>query len=130
MEKIIFTVTNDLCFDQRMIRICTSLSKAGYRVLLLGRKKPDSPALSNYSFQQRRLNCFFNRGKLFYIEYNFRLFFFLLFHPFDALCSIDLDTILPGLWASKIKGKVSLFHAHELCDSKVRTRLYRRGRTG
>jgi hypothetical protein len=36
-NKIIFTVTNDLNFDQRMQRICSTLSNAGYEVELVGR---------------------------------------------------------------------------------------------
>lgn len=112
-KKIIFTVTNDLRFDQRMERICGSLSRAGYEVLLTGRKKRNSPALIDRSYRQKRLSCFFQKGKLFYAEYNFRLFFFLLFSKADCFCAIDLDTILPVFWASRIKGVRRVYDAHE-----------------
>jgi glycosyltransferase involved in cell wall biosynthesis len=49
-----------------------------------------------------------------YLEYNLRLFFFLLFHPTDAICAIDLDTILPCYFASVIRGKKRIYDAHEL----------------
>src|SRR5690349_11491904 len=95
MKKIVFTVTNDLSYDQRMIRICTSLSANGFSVKLVGRKMPASVPLSSRSFEQVRLNCFFHKGKLFYAEYNLRLFFYLLTQQMNCICAIDLDTILP-----------------------------------
>ena len=36
-KKIIFTVTNDLVYDRRMIRIGESLGTEGYEVVLVGR---------------------------------------------------------------------------------------------
>ena len=111
--KIIATVTNDLSYDQRMIRICTSLSKAGYEVQLVGRKRANSKPLIPQVFQQKRLNCHFDKGKLFYLEYNIRLFFYLLFSKFDIVNSIDLDTILAGFFIAKLKGKTCVYDAHE-----------------
>ena len=114
-KRIIFTVTNDLRYDQRMLRICTTLSAAGYEVALVGRHLSTSIPLQNQPYQQIRLkHLFFTAGKLFYIEYNLRLLFFLLFQRFDAICSIDLDTSIPGILISKIKNKPHIFDAHEL----------------
>ena len=114
-KRIIFTVTNDLRYDQRMLRICTTLSAAGYEVALVGRHLPSSIPLQPQPYQQIRLkHLFFAAGKLFYIEYNLRLLFFLLFQRFDAICSIDLDTSIPGIIAAKIKNKPHIFDAHEL----------------
>jgi glycosyltransferase involved in cell wall biosynthesis len=116
---IYLTVTNDLSYDQRMIRICTSLSQAGYNVVLVGRKLKDSPALQPGLFKQKRIGCQFQKGKLFYAEYNLRLFFYLLFKKMDCLCSIDLDTILPCLFISNIKKIKRVYDAHELfCEMK------------
>lgn len=112
-----------------MIRICTSLSNAGYDVLLVGRKKANSPALVGQPFRQKRLNCFMQKGKLFYIEYNIRLLFFLLFVKTDCYTAIDLDTILPNLWASRLKRKHRVYDAHELfCEMEEiisRPRIYK-----
>ena len=114
-KRIIFTVTNDLRYDQRMLRICTTLSAAGYEVALVGRHLSTSIPLQNQPYQQIRLkHLLFTAGKLFYLEYNLRLLFFLLFQRFDAICSIDLDTSIPGIIAAKIKNKPHLFDAHEL----------------
>lgn len=113
MKKLIFTVTNDLCFDQRMIRICGALAGAGYSVLLVGRRLKGSPDLEPRTYLQKRINCFFNKGKLFYTEYNIRLFFYLLFKKADGVCAIDLDTILPCYLVSRLKGIKRVYDAHE-----------------
>lgn len=110
---LIFTVTNDLSYDQRMQRICSTLAEAGYSVLLLGRQRARSIPLISHNFQQKRLHCFFEKGPLFYAEYNLRCFFFLLFSRFDAVCSIDLDTLPAGCLAAFIRGKKRVFDAHE-----------------
>lgn len=113
MKRIIFTVTNDLTYDQRMIRICSSLAGAGYEVLLVGRKKKNSIPLKDQPFKQKRLFCYAQKGKLFYVEYNIRLFFFLLFSRAKILCAIDLDTILPCFGVAKIKDIPLVYDAHE-----------------
>ena len=117
--SIIFTVTTDLSYDQRMIRICTSLVNAGYQVTLIGRKLNSSIPLTDQPFKQKRINCIFEKGKLFYAEYNIRLFFFLLFKKMDCIGAIDLDTIFPGYFISKIKKTKRVYDAHELfCEMK------------
>lgn len=124
MKHIYFTVTNDLSYDQRMHRICHSLASNGFKVTLVGRKLKTSIPLQAKSFDQRRLTCFFNKGFLFYSEYNLRLFFFLLRKRMDAVCAIDLDTILPGLLVSKLKSIPRVYDAHEYFTElkEVRTR--------
>lgn len=118
-RKIYFTVTTDLTYDQRMIRICTSLAQAGYDVVLVGRKVKKSIAVNPQPFEQKRIACLFEKGKLFYLEYNLRLFFFLLFKKMDCICAIDLDTILPCLFISKFKKTKRVYDAHELfCEMK------------
>src|SRR6266487_732232 len=120
MKRLVFTVTNDLSYDQRMIRICTSLSNAGYHVTLTGGKQKKSIPLHSASFHQKRLSCYFEKGKAFYVEYNIRLFFFLLFRKSDLICAIDLDTILPCYFVSKLKNAKRVYDAHELfCEMKA-----------
>ncbi|MES2777916.1 MAG: glycosyltransferase [Bacteroidota bacterium] len=111
---IYFTVTNSLSYDQRMQRICSSVAKAGYTVVLVGRKLPGSIPLISRPFGQKRLPAWFAKGKLSYIEYTIRLFCYLLFKKMDAICAIDLDTIMPCLYISKIKGIKRVYDAHEL----------------
>ena len=113
MPQLYFTVTTDLSYDQRMIRICSSLAHAGYTVTLVGRSKSDSISLSSgQAFLQKRIKCLFQKGKLFYAEYNFRLFFYLLLKKMDGICAIDLDTILPCYYISKLKKVKRVYDAH------------------
>jgi glycosyltransferase involved in cell wall biosynthesis len=114
LKRIYFTVTNDLTYDQRMRRICSSLAKNGYEVILVGRKLRTSVPLQKESYVQKRLRCFFSKGKIFYSEYNLRLFLFLFFKKIDIICAIDLDTILPCLVISKVKRIPRVYDAHEL----------------
>ena len=129
MKRLVFAVTNDLSYDQRMIRICTSLSAAGYAVTLIGRRWHKTPYPPAQRFRQKRLFCFFKKGKLSYLEYNLRLFFCLLFINADAFCAIDLDTILPFYAISVLKRKPRIYDAHELfCEMKevvTRPAVYR-----
>ena len=119
MYTLTFTVTNDLNYDQRMIRICESLAANDYQVELIGRKLKYSTPLTSRSFFQHRLNCFFTKGFLFYAEFNLRLLIYLLGRKSDLYCAIDLDTIIPCLLVSKIKGKKRVYDAHELfCEMK------------
>jgi glycosyltransferase involved in cell wall biosynthesis len=111
--RIVFSVTNDLTYDQRMHRICGTLAANGYAVTLVGRALPSSNALETRSFQQKRLHCIFKKGVLFYAEYNLRLFLYLLVSRFDAVCSIDLDTLPAGCLASLLRRKKRVFDAHE-----------------
>ncbi|HRI22643.1 MAG TPA: glycosyltransferase family 4 protein [Panacibacter sp.] len=114
MKRIIFTVTNDLTYDQRMQRICTSLAANGFEVMLVGRKLKTSLPLAGQLFKQKRLRCFFNKGFFFYAEYNKRLFFWLLFQKVDIVCAIDLDTILSCYAATAFRSKQRVYDAHEL----------------
>src|SRR4051794_28230995 len=84
-NRIFCTVTTDLTYDQRMIRICSSLAANGYAVTLVGRSIRSSVPLVQQPFQQKRIGCFFEKGKLFYAEYNLRLFFFLLNKKMDVI---------------------------------------------
>lgn len=112
-KKIVFTVINDLIYDRRMDRICSSLAKNGYSVTLVGRVLPDSKELERKIYFQKRLKCWFNKGGIFYAEYNIRLFMILLFYKFDIYGAIDLDTILANKLVSKIKNKPMVYDAHE-----------------
>ncbi|MBL7797884.1 MAG: glycosyltransferase [Saprospiraceae bacterium] len=113
MATIVLTVTNDLTFDQRMQRICTTLAEAGYQVELVGRELPRSLPLDVQAFRQKRLRCRFHKGFLFYAEYSIRLWAYLMRAPCDAVCSVDLDTLPAGCVATLLRRKKRMFDAHE-----------------
>lgn len=113
-----------------MQKICSSLVNDNYEVLLAGiaKTKNVKPLLSQ-SFEQRRFRVFSKTGFLLFAEVNFRLFFNLLFTKCDAICAIDLDTIMPAYFLSIIKGKKRVHDAHELfCEMPsiaLRTRIHK-----
>ncbi|WP_367389267.1 glycosyltransferase family 4 protein [Lewinella sp. LCG006] len=113
MTSIICTVTNDLSQDQRMIRICSSLQAAGYQVTLVGRQLPHSLPLVDHAFRQHRLRCWFHAGKLFYLEYNLRLLYYLYRHRAQIINAVDLDTLLPAYLISRLQRSVCVYDAHE-----------------
>jgi len=112
--RLIFTVTTDLNYDQRMQRICGSLARAGYDVWLVGRQWDTSRPLTPQPYQQHRLRCWFQRGKLFYLEFNLRLLLYLLTRRAAVWCAIDLDTALPVWLRARLSGQPFVYDAHEL----------------
>lgn len=112
-KRVSCAVTNDLNFDQRMQKTCISLAQAGYDVTLIGRKLRKSIPVRFRNIKSYRMVCLFNKGPLFYAEYNFKLFFKLLFSKQDIICSVDLDTLVACSWAARIKNKKLIFDAHE-----------------
>ncbi len=110
---IVFTVTNDLTYDQRMQRHARSLVNAGFDVLLVGRERRFSKPLLKEVYHQKRIKCYFDKGKFFYLEYNIRLLIFLLFCKASIFAAIDLDTLFPNLLASIIRKQKLVFDSHE-----------------
>ena len=112
-QRIAFAATSDLCFDQRMQRVCNAYCEKGFSVELVGRVLPHSPPLSPQAFSQYRFNCFFTRGKSFYLEYNLRLFLRLLRTRPNAIWAADLDTLAAATLAAWLTGSVLVYDAHE-----------------
>jgi glycosyltransferase involved in cell wall biosynthesis len=106
-------VTSDLVTDNRVHKVCSTLTAMGFDVLLAGRMIPSGLPLQQRKYKTIRFRLPFHKGPLFYASYNFRLFIFLLFSKFDLVLANDLDTLPAGFFASKMKGKPMVFDSHE-----------------
>ena len=111
-KKIIISVTNDLSTDQRVKKVCGTLNAMNYDILLVGRKRPASIKL-NRPYRTKRMKLIFNKGALFYAEFNIRLFILLVFSKVDIYHANDLDTLLANYLAAIIRRKPIVYDSHE-----------------
>ena len=65
------------------------------------------------SYRVKTLRMVFRKGPLFYIEYQLRIFFIILFSDSDLLSAVDVDTIGAIALLARIKQKPFVFDAHE-----------------
>lgn len=113
MARVIVSVISDLVTDQRVHRTAQTLHEMGFEVLLTGTRKRKSLPLNNRDYKTKRISMFFQKGFLFYAEWNIRLFFFLLFKPAGILLANDLDTLPANYLASKINTRLLVYDTHE-----------------
>lgn len=112
-KSVIVSVTNDLATDARVEKVCLLLTSLNYNVLLVGRILPNSLPIVGKPYATKRFKLLFNKGPLFYAEYNLRLFFFLLFKAKAVLVANDLDTLLPNTIISRWKNTPLVYDSHE-----------------
>jgi glycosyltransferase involved in cell wall biosynthesis len=110
---IILAVTNDIRTDQRVIRTAHTLQKMKAGITIIGRHLKHTHFDPDPNFRAIRMRLIFNKGPLFYAEYNIRLFFRLLVMKADILVSNDLDTLPAVYLASAIKKTVLIYDSHE-----------------
>jgi glycosyltransferase involved in cell wall biosynthesis len=111
--RVAFSVTNCICYDQRVLKIAETVSKLGCDITLIGRKSGDCCNSDKVPFRTCRFRMIFKRGFLFYAFFNTRLLGFLLLNRYDLLVSNDLDTLLPNYLVSKLKHLPLIYDSHE-----------------
>ena len=129
---MVISVISDLVTDQRVNRSAMALHEEGWDVLLIGRIRPGSPEVEHRPYSVKRFHLWFDKGPLFYMNYNIRLFFFLLFKKFDVAFSNDLDTLPANFIAAKLKNRQLVYDSHEyftgvpeLAERKVTRGIWR-----
>ena len=130
-KSAIVSVTNDLVTDNRVRKVCEFLISEGYHVILVGRKLVSSLDIRDRTFQTVRFRLLFSKGPLFYLEYNVRLFLYLLFRKSDLLVSNDLDTLLANYLISKWRKCKLVYDTHEyftevpeLIENPIKQRIW------
>lgn len=113
MRKAIMSVISDLNTDQRVHKVALFLHENNCDVLVVGREFSNSLPVSERPYQTKRLRCRFRKGILQYLEFNLRLFWFLIFTRADFYISNDLDTLLPNFMVSKFRSVPLVYDSHE-----------------
>jgi len=111
--RVAFSVTNCICYDQRVLKIAECVSKLDCNITIIGRFLGDCCKSGSVKFSTKRFRMFFKKGFLFYGFYNIRLLMHLLLHNYDLLIANDLDTLLPNFLVSWLKRKVLVYDSHE-----------------
>lgn len=115
-KGLVICVTNEITYDQRVLKIAHTLYEAyQVKVTIIGRKLAGNDQDQSQKLIFKRLDCFFKSGPAFYLEYNIRLFFFLIVFrkSYNTVCCCDPDTIIGGMSAAKILKKNTFYDAHE-----------------
>jgi len=114
LKRIISAVSNDIYTDNRVHKIAQTLLANGYDVTITGRLLRHSKDVSDRPYHTRRFRLLFNKGPLFYVCLNLRLFFYLLLSKVDIILSNDLDTLPACRFAAKFRKKKLAYDSHEL----------------
>jgi len=112
-KRVIFSVINDIVFDQRVNRIAGTLLQEGAEILVVGRQFNNSMSCNHLPYPVKRFRMIFKKGPLMYAFFNIRLFIYLLFKKVDILLANDLDTLLANFLVSRIRKVTLIFDSHE-----------------
>jgi glycosyltransferase involved in cell wall biosynthesis len=113
--KILVSVFNNLFTDQRVEKVCETLSENGYPIELIGNNWLGLPEMArNYPFSRISLKSKILRFA--YVEFQWKLYKELLAKADrnTILLSNDLDTLLPNYLISKKLNIPLVFDSHEI----------------
>lgn len=112
-KKAIISVINDLVTDQRVDKTAMVLLDLGFEVVIVGRRKHDSLRMPERPYETHRMRLLWEKGPVFYAEFNTRLFCYLLANRATLLVSNDLDTLLPNYLISRLFRIPLVYDSHE-----------------
>ena len=112
-KKVIISVINDLVTDQRVDKTAHVLLDLGLEVVMVGRRRTYSLRMPERPYETHRMRLLWEKGPMFYAEYNTRLFFYLLVNRSNLLVSNDLDTLLPNFLVSRFFRIPLVYDSHE-----------------
>ncbi len=119
-KHITIATSSSLAFDQRLHRVIKTFLSNGNALTCISRRKNNElnetiPVISEQHelFKQKLVSTFFQKSWLFYAEYNFRLFFQLIFTKTDIIYAVDSDTLLASVICRKITSRKLIYDAHE-----------------
>lgn len=112
MPRVLFSVINDVHTDNRVHRTASVFQERGYTVEVVGRTWPDDRPVEK-PFGVHRFRCMWNKGPRFYLEFQIRLFRYLLRNPADLYLANDLDTLFPMALVAFLRQKPLIYDSHE-----------------
>ena len=112
MPHVLFSVINDVHTDNRVHRTASVFLERGYTVQVVGRTWPDDRPVEK-PFAVHRFRCIWNKGPRFYLEFQIRLFRYLLRTPADLYLANDLDTLFPMALVAFLRQKPLIYDSHE-----------------
>lgn len=113
--KVLVSVFNNLYTDQRVEKVCQTLTQNGYEVELIGNDWGGAPAMSrDYKFFRIPLKSKVLRYA--YLEFQWKLYKELLRRADRStiLLANDLDTLLPNYLVSRKLGISLVYDSHEI----------------
>ncbi|MCK4630047.1 MAG: glycosyltransferase [Bacteroidales bacterium] len=112
-KRVIFSVINDIVFDQRVNRVAGTLLQEGAEILVVGRQLRNSMSCNHLPYPVKRFRMIYNKGPFLYAFFNIRLFLYLLFRKVNVLVANDLDTLLANYLVSRIRKVTLIYDSHE-----------------
>lgn len=113
LQTIAIISTSDLFYDQRLQRVSFSFEQKGWTVRLWTRDKKIS---SSFVRNQQKITTLFQRGPLFYFEYNMRLILSLIGIRYNVLYVVDSDCLMAGIFLKILRRKTMVFDSHEFFE--------------
>ena len=113
-QRVVISVNSCLETDQRVHKVAQTLFGNGYDVLVVGQKRGSKIPNYKRDYETIRFRLLFDKKIFFFMDFNIRLFFYLLFVKGNIFLSNDTDTILPNYLVAKLRRKKLVFDAHEM----------------